>query len=361
MTNYKGLIDCACDNIEKIFDRLEVDYTLTEKRIVGKCPVHDGDNSLAWNFYPHGHTVRGYWSCYTHHCEQKYGKDLFGCIKGILSQKTDKSYSRESIVKWLCGVLNYKLEQAAAVTNPREKLVAVFDELEDMEITQPTQIAEIDTAGWTKESIRKTLKIPAEYYVRRGYLPQTLIKYDIGYNEKYNRVMVPIFDAAYNNIQGFVGRSIYDKCPHCKLFHGGDCPKSDQEKLYAAKWRVNKGFYTSNHLYNLWFARPHIEKSGTVILVEGAGDVLKLEEAGIHNAVALFGVNLYPAQLKLLQNLKVNKIIGLLDNNAAGTYGNENIRKKLARIYYLHFPAIPTHRVDIGEMTKEEIRSLKLE
>ena len=59
-----------------------------------------------------------------------------------------------------------------------------------------------------------------------------------------------------------------------------------------SKWRHNKDFKTQEHLYNMWFAKEFIQSTRTAIIVESPGNVWRLEEAGIHNSVAIFGTNL---------------------------------------------------------------------
>lgn len=370
--DYDELTSLACDNISTILERLSVDYKQCGKRIVGNCSIHEGDNSSAWNLYPDGYKMRGYWACYTQHCEEKWGKDLVGFLRGVISSKLGKLYSREQVIKWLCKVLDYELKEIPAnkrKSNQYSELTNVLEDVEDEELSKEIGLkvqseddfAEKNTEnGWTPGEVRQILEIPADYYIKRGYLPDLLKKYDIGLNPKYNRVMVPIFNQGRDLVHGFVGRSIFEKCTTCKLYHTGPCPKDERERLYAAKWRTNKGMYTSNYLFNLWFARPYIEETGTVILVEGVGDVLKLEEAGIHNAVSLFGIHLYPRQLQLLQQLNITRVVSILDNDSAGKYGNNIIREKLGKVYYLHFPALSAAAKDIGDMTVEEIRNLKL-
>ena len=65
----------ACANIEELLSELGVDSRRNGKMLVGPCPVHEGDNLSAWNLYPEGEEVRGYWVCRTHHCEKKKGQN----------------------------------------------------------------------------------------------------------------------------------------------------------------------------------------------------------------------------------------------------------------------------------------------
>ena len=48
------------------------------------------------------------------------------------------------------------------------------------------------------------------------------------------------------------------------------------------------------------FAKEFIKESGIVILVESPGNVWRLEEAGVHNSVAIFGSSLADRQKMIL-------------------------------------------------------------
>ena len=157
---------------------------------------------------------------------------------------------------------------------------------------------------------------------------------------------------------GCTGRSIYDKCNICKSYHDiNNCP-SDYESWLHSKWRHNKDFKTQEHLYNMWFAKDFIKSSKTAIIVESPGNVWRLEEAGIHNSVALFGTNLSPKQKMLLDMSGAMSIITIMDNDTPGQEAAKTIIEKCNKIYNTKNIIVPKN--DIAEMTVEEIRSLIL-
>jgi len=211
----------------------------------------------------------------------------------------------------------------------------------------------------TREMVRSSLSIPADYYIDRGYSQQIMNKYDVGLcsnpkREMYNRVVVPIYDMNYETMVGCTGRSIYEKCDKCGGFHNpsNDCPSAENLWKYS-KWKHNSGFKTQEYLYNFWFAKEHILESGTVVLVEGPGDVWKLEQNGIHNSLAMFGTDLSEQQLSLLYSCGANSIVVLTDNDEAGRMSAEKIGEKCGRLFRMFFPTMSC--ADVGDMTRDNI------
>jgi DNA primase len=149
-----------------------------------------------------------------------------------------------------------------------------------------------------KELVTSSLQIPAEYFVSRGFTTEILKKYDVGLcttpnREMYMRATAPIYDPTHDYVIGCTGRSIFDSCAICESYHNPikACPP-EKDRWKHCKWRHNYGFKGEFHLYNYWFAKEFIRQTGIAIIVEGPADVWRLEEAGIHNAVATFGAHL---------------------------------------------------------------------
>jgi DNA primase len=193
----------------------------------------------------------------------------------------------------------------------------------------------------SRETVISGLEIPSKYFIdKRQYKPETLVAFDIGecYNpnkQMFNRAVVPVYDENHNYI-GCVGRSL-----------------DDDNKKY--KWVNSKGFKKSCYLYGLWIAKPYIEKTSTVILVEGQGDVWRLYEAGIKNSVGIFGADLSDDQLITLESLSIFNVVILTDTDEAGTKAANSIIQKCGRRFNYYRPKISTK--DVGEMTIEQIES----
>tara|TARA_R110000824_G_scaffold17703_2_gene71274 strand:- start:2371 stop:3513 length:1143 start_codon:yes stop_codon:yes gene_type:complete len=351
--------DMACANIEELLSELAVDFRCNGKMLVGSCPVHGGDNLSAWNLYPEGEEVRGYWVCRTHHCEKKkgqnnkllYGSTLVGFVRGVLSNQKGKHVGYKDAVNFLVKFLGYnKIEEISkpdAETIERRKYISSMRRLS----VAPKQ----EESGWSKEKLRSTIEIPSEYYVNRGYSKEILDRYDVGLYNKKNRVVVPVYDDKYQYVAGFLGRSVFTQCKECKKWHSEEspCPKTSYEIKECEKW-LNGSFQSTNYLYNYWFALSHIQKAGVAILVEGAGDVWRLEENGIHISLGLFGTELTEPQRVLLDRSGALSIIVMLDSDKAGKEGAKKMKGQLGRQYRMYFPNI---KEDAGELNRDEITS----
>jgi 5S rRNA maturation endonuclease (ribonuclease M5) len=345
------LTDECCENIEDCLVELGVNFFKSKKRIIGCCPIHNGDNPSAWNLYPCGEEVRGVWICRTHHCEKKWKKNFAGLIHGVLSNRVKRELHWTVAIEWMLKFLKYN--DASEVKLPsKEELdkraqAAALNKWNILPKSNPTI--------WTRDKVRRTLQIPSEYFMQRGYKSETLDKYDVGLYKQQNRILVPVYDPLYKFVVGFVGRSIFEKCDKCKYWHSPTtaCPATTEEQINCAKWKNSKGFEAGHHLYNYWFARKSIIDTSAIILVEGPGDVWKLEEAGIHNAVAIFGTNFTEEQSVTLESSWCLNVILMLDNDNAGRVATEDIKKRLQRTHRLYFPTFAGK--DVGELQTDKI------
>ena len=173
--------------------------------------------------------------------------------------------------------------------------------------------------------------------------------------EMYNRVVVPIYDHKHQYMVGCSGRSIFEKCTICSSFHNPEekCPSEDKTRFYS-KWKHSATLQSQNHLYNIWFAKKDILESNTVILVESPGNVWRLEEAGIHNSVAIFGSSLSDRQKMILDASGAMTIITMMDNDEAGKKASETIRQKCCKTYNVKDIEFPAQ--DVGELSVNYIQ-----
>lgn len=355
------LNDSIVDNITKILDHFGVDHREYSNRIAMACPIHGSDNleSLSISLKENS---KGVWKCWSNHCEdeligsgdkmKKRGKFVTSLIAELLKIKYSKEYSYWDTIKWCSKFLNVEITKDSQENRDYVKIGRIISK---ERLTNDSII--------TRQLIRSSLKIPSKYFIERGFKAETLDRYDVGYcstpkKEMYTRVVVPVYDDNYKFMVGCVGRSINPQCSKCNTYHYKDkeCPTNNLENRWAEKWINNSGFNCSNYLYNYWFAKESISKTGVAILVEGQGDIWRLEEAGYHNALGLFGNNLNDQQKIALDALNAFNLIIATDNDEAGLKGREQIREKCERYYNLHYVKIP--KKDIGELSNDEIKSI---
>jgi 5S rRNA maturation endonuclease (ribonuclease M5) len=358
----KIVCDEVCDNIESLLNGFGLDYKYNHKFITMSCPIHGGDNESAFNLYPEGDSYRGNWKCRTHGCEKTFKASVIGFIRGIISHQKygwmkegDDVCSFKEAVDYATKFINKDLSniKISRVDKDKRQFTNVVNYLNNEPANLKSQIK--------RQQIVKSLQIPSAYYLDRNYTSEILVKYDVGLCDKPDkemsgRVVVPIYDNDYEYMIGCTGRSIFEKCNHCKGYHNPEDKCPDSENVWKfSKWKHSANFKSQNTLYNFWFAQKHILESGIVIIVESPGNVWRLEENGIHNSVAMFGSSLSDRQKILLDSSGAMSIVILTDNDEAGRKAAQQIKSKCQNTYRVFIPSIS--KPDIGEMTSDEINS----
>lgn len=131
---------------------------------------------------------------------------------------------------------------------------------------------------------------------------------------------------------------------------------------YSPKWVFSDGFPAAGSLFNYWFASDAIRVLRTVILVESPLNVLRLEEAGIRNALAFYGGSgLTPAKLFLLDKLGTMKIVLITDNDEAGEAYAVSIPKAINRQYNYQRIVLPDGVNDVADMSVEDVKTVLAE
>jgi hypothetical protein len=342
------------DRLEELMDHFGAELYISSKTYGGECPIHGGDNPTALQIY-HDGPHPGKWFCFTHHCEQTFGGDLIGLARGFLSQDEcnwqydgDPMVSFNRTIQFIEDFLGEEVDPERPV---RKNLYKTF--------IQPESVNK--KPAITRSDIQKTLRIPSSYYLGRGYHPEILRQHDIGDcltagKPMFYRAVVPIYDSNGDYV-GCTGRSLYDKpCPECKAHHNPrkPCPEPERRRFFP-KWRHSTGLKTSEVLYNMNQARKVIQMTGVACIVESPGNVLRLREAGIHNAVALLGTSMSPVQKNILDSSGALSLILLMDNdeNNAGEEATKKLTKQCQNTHTLYCPDFPGN--DIGDLSIEQI------
>lgn len=358
----KIVCDELCDNIESLLDSFQLEYKQNSKMIIMSCPIHGGDNTSAINIYPEGDNYRGNWKCRTHNCEQHFKSSIIGFIRGVISsqkynwsQPGDPDCSFKEALDYALSFLNKDLKSIKISKSDRDK--KTFTNI----VSYINKANEKIKIGISRQQVIKSIKIPAQYYLDRKYSPEILTKYDVGLCENpqkpmFNRVVVPIYDNDYKYMVGCTGRSIFEKCCECKNYHHilDECPDKEKSWMFS-KWKHNIDFKSQNYLYNFWFAKEFISKTGIAIIVESPGNVWRLEENNIHNSVGLFGSSMSDRQKILLDSSGAMTLVILTDNDEAGKKAAEQIKNKCQNTYRVFIPEISKN--DVADMTSEEINN----
>lgn len=354
----------VCSRMDEMLSSLELSFPKSNKMYFGCCPIHGGDNRNALNLYFSGDSVPGYWRCNSRHCEKVFRQTIIGFVRGVLSHQkygwtgptSKKSASFPEAVEWCCQFLD----------TPLSKIKVDHDELEKRRfaagVATVGKQAGQGPSGPSRQVVRDKLRIPAQYFLDRGWSAGVLDKYDVGVpkeprSEMVNRVVVPIYENTHRCVIGATGRSVFDRCEKCGLYHPSrsGCPISS-EAFEFCKWRNSTGFSRESCLYNFWYAKDLIQKSGVAVIVEGPGDLWRLEESNIHIGVAMLGTSLSDQQQIQLEMSGALDLVILTNSDEAGQMSAKDLKRRLGRSFRLHFPKLETN--DVGEMTTQQVRGL---
>ena len=314
--------------VREVLDYFGVEYREYEEWLSCACPIHGGDNPTGFTITINEHDEHlGFWRCWTKGCESEFYSDTLGLVKGLLSITEDTPPSFSEVIDFCEKFLG---EETLELPIPKPNNGRVFS----------SRSIDLPTSGISREKVRDKINIPSDYYVGRGFLPETLDKFDVGLcveknKPMYGRVVVPVYDDSHKYMVGCVGRRTNDGM--------------------SGKWINSKGFRKSYYLYNYWYAKEHIFETKTAILVEGQGDVWRLYESGIMNCVGMFGCSLSEQQRIILERSGALNLVILTDQDEAGKIASEKIRLKSEKLFNLYFPILTSK--DVGDMTVEQIQA----
>ena len=350
-----AITELTVQHLDRLYDyfNTEIEYK-NDILIKSSCFIHGGDNPTALNLYYNG-DIRVHYKCRTHQCEELFGSSAISLIRGALSKQKygwkirgDKEASFNETIEFILDFTKKEFEKLKGTHNSLDA-----DKLRFSSLVNSFDTPDETDNGIDDEFYRASVDIPAQYYLQRDYSIEILDKYGVGTCNKrgrslYERAIVPIYGDSGKSILGFSGRSIFEQCTKCKHYHN---PK--KECGFFPKWKHTAGFKNENCLYNYWSAKDTILETGVVILVESPGNVWRLEEAGIHNSVAMFGAHLSQNQKKIIDSSGAFSIICLLDNDEAGKKGAKKIHEQCSKMYRIYFPEFQGN--DIGDISVDVV------
>jgi DNA primase len=156
--------------------------------------------------------------------------------------------------------------------------------------------------------------------VEAGFSMSTLRDYDIGYDEKRERITFPLRDVQ-GRLIGISGRAMGNSDgPRYLIYTRREFPDFPEYE------QPHKDFIWNLHRLYAQHLQGEID---TLFIVEGFKVCLWLIQNGYHSTVAVVGSRLTQAQLKLLASLQ-GKFVLALDNDSAGLRGMYDLGKRLA-------------------------------
>lgn len=167
-------------------------------------------------------------------------------------------------------------------------------------------------------------------YIEDSQCPRTI---PISHFDNYPLVM-PYRDA-YGKVVGLVARTFMSE--------------EDRKISKVSKYKNTKNnFKKGNYLFGLFENKKEIIDRSQVYIVEGQFDVIKANERGIKNIVAVGNSNMTAYQFSVISRYASN-INLLLDNDIAGEKGRKSIFTKFGKFANIQDFYIPEMYKDIDE------------
>tara|TARA_B100001778_G_scaffold319957_1_gene309934 strand:- start:471 stop:1490 length:1020 start_codon:yes stop_codon:yes gene_type:complete len=317
------------NNAEAVFKKLGMKCEVFSDNIYSTCPVHeDSDNPRAFSFS----LQKGIWKCWTRDCQQEHRNDIFGLIQGTLSNQAGTNVEFKDVLKWI-------KEEFNIISTRSDSEVHVEEDDEDfasiIKFMNQTCTCSQDKAIELEYQVSK----PSDYFAGRGFKKSTLKYFDVGdcYEQGImkERSIIPIHNDDGELLVGIIGRSI--------------------KEYRMPKFLISpKGFNKRNYFYNYHRAVNKAEETSCLYILEGQGDVWKLHEAGVRNAVSVFGKSISKEQAQKIKKLAVTHLIVLMDNDQAGREARVQMKRDFGRMYKLTFPKLSDK--DVGDMSVYKIK-----
>jgi DNA primase len=165
------------------------------------------------------------------------------------------------------------------------------------------------------------------YYEGRRITKDSIVKFDLGYSDKQDSVIIPMQSPDGMTI-GFVARTVEGK-----------------------EFKNTPGLPKSKILFNL----HRVKSSKVVYVVESSFDAIRLDQVGFP-AVATLGANVSSSQMKLLEKY-FNNVVLVADNDEAGSIMADRLIEKLGSIVTVI--KLDKQYKDIGDMNDDAIRKLE--
>lgn len=292
-------------NILDVLEDLGIDVSgETASQYLCYCPFHENTDSPAFAI----DKKDGLWLCFNASCGAK--GNLKQLIEKITGNVEDSAYDR------LLAKLKVSRKSSSALLQELDEILYGPKEVED---------------EWTEEKLSELdLSFEAtNYMLERGFNPETLDAFEVGWSEKKKRIVIPVRDEKYKLV-GVIGRTTD--------------PEEKLRYLYSA------GMPKKEILFNLARAKAYT----SVILVEGSLDAMKVHQAGYPNVCAILGSAYSEAQAHLVHQY-FDEITVFSDNDQAG-YGVVNqvvMRSPRKKIYVANYKEGQT---DPGSMSDDEIK-----
>ena len=211
-----------------------------------------------------------------------YSGDLFS----LIATHTGLKYGE--IIKTVETMIGKKIN--GTYENKEESLFDGF--FDDLYIPYETEEKEVIYDESVLEKYNNGYKWNMRF-LTDGILPSSQVKFNIGFDDKSNRITIPHYNE-HGELIGVMGRI-----------------DSDEPTNY--KYLPLVTFEKHKNLYGLYQNKEHIKKSKKVYIFEAEKSVLQCDSFGIHDCVSLGGNQISTTQVEQLLKLGVSEIVLCMD------------------------------------------------
>ncbi len=327
--NLKQLKQKLNDEAELVFEKLGMECECFGGNIYSTCPIHeDSDNPRAFSFSPE----KGIWKCWTRDCQLEHNNDIFGLIAGVLSARCGENLEFKDALQWISK------EFDTSKYKGNYNNISAVDEDEFSQLIKNIKKKEYSIQDKAID-IGCDACVPSSYFYGRGFKKTTLKYFGVGdCNDKgimKERAIIPIHNDSGQILVGAIARSVKEYRQPKFLFYPS-------------------GFNKRFCFYNFHRAIKKAKETNCLYILEGQGDVWKMHECGVKNAVSIFGKTISKEQEQKIRGLPITKLVILTDNDQAGREARVQIKRQLGRMYNLIFPKLENK--DIGDMKIKDIK-----
>lgn len=317
------------DDIDVLLDDLDLEYEQETDNVFMSCPIHEGSDNK------HGLSIslsKQAWRCWTRGCHEEFNTDIFGFVRGVLSNKTSDIVTFSDVLRYICKIYNVTNAKTKKSSNKKSETKDPFSDIVKI-FKKKKRKDKLENVSLEVETLNNS-----PYFEARGFSKKTLSHFGVkdcsdNLSPMRHRAIIPIYNLGSQ--VGYIARAT--------------------NAWLQPKYLFSDGLVKTDYLYNYDNAIDYAQEKSCLFLVEGQGDVWKLYEAGVINAVGLFGKDISKTQVTTLKRSGVTTLVVLTDNDQAGRESKVKINRKLARMFNLKFPHMPSN--DLGVMSLEKIQN----
>lgn len=281
-------------DVRKVLDYYGVQYTPKGDELVMHCPFHpklrgkeDKNPSFSIN------ANKKLYACWS--CPAK--GNIYQLVMRLELDAGAKSCDYATALKIICEINNISVDGVFRVDKDSFNDDLSIDDIFDNE---PVVQEVFNDSVLNKFYLKKH-----NYFLDRGFKPETLKTFEMGFGTKgldKDRCIFPVRNIECGLV-GWTGRAVLN--------------------TMKPKWlhRPKDRFYTTLNLFNIDKALKYILDTGDVYVVESVGNCMRLWECGYRNVVAVLGSKMSEVQASMLCDY-ANRIYLLYDNDDAGYDGN---------------------------------------